>query len=82
MFIVMLIKHFQRIRGQKKPVSTLGAVWLLVLFLLAWIEFEIICFWGPACLAIYERWDDRRPRRPRRRNRTHRCDERETDVKR
>lgn len=81
MFIMLLIKRFQRIREQKKQLSALGAVWLLILIELAWIEFRIICFWAPLCLDIYERRTNRRRRRLRRRKTNH-GDDRETEVKR
>ncbi len=81
MFIMLLVKRFQRIREQKSQLSALGAVWLLVLIELAWIELKIICFWVPVCLDIYERETNRRRRRLHRRKTNH-GDDRETEMKR
>jgi hypothetical protein len=61
MFILMLIKRFQRLREQKK-LGAWSALWLLFVVELALIEFRIICFCGPLCLVIYERLDNWRNR--------------------
>lgn len=68
MFIQSLMKHIQRLRECKTPLSLWGALWLLIVLRLALVEFGIICFWAPRFIATYEQADHiRKQRRLRRR---------------